>query len=290
MQERKTNFYKLHPEVRADRRRLAFRKLDEGWNKEKVADLVEVHFKTIERWKRKREMFEGNDGHGEKRGRQDDQRLLDDKKQEEILKVIKKSMPNDHDVAAYLWSRKAIAEYVKKRYKISLNLQRVSHYTSIWGLTPQRPKKQATEQDDKKVNKWLKKEYPSIVKRAKKEGAEIHWGDETNLNINTNYQRTYAPKGETPVLRLPARKVSYSMVSSITNQGKLRYMVYKGGMNAILFKKFLQRLVKSADKKIFIILDNLSVHHSKIIQKWQQNNSKKIELFFPSSIFSPRKP
>ncbi len=34
------------------------------------------------------------------------------------------------------------------------------------------------------------------------------------------------------------------MVSSLTNQGKLRYMVYKGGMNAKLFKVFLKRLIK----------------------------------------------
>ena len=284
-----TSFYSLPKEVRADRRKLAFRQLDKGWNKYQISELVEVHFKTVEDWIKRRLEIEKNNYRGKKRGRQDDQRLLDEKKQKEILEIIKNSTPEKHDVSAYLWSRKAIAEYIEKRYNIALNLQRVSHYTNLWGLSPQRPKKQATEQDPEKVKKWLEETYPNIVKQAKKSKGIIQWGDETNLNINTNYQRTYAIKGETPVLKIPAQKISYSMVSTISNQGKLRYMVHKGGMNAKLFKKFLQRLIKDSDKKIFLILDNLKVHHAKIIQAWQKQNSDKIEFFFPPSIFPTRK-
>ena len=288
MPTQKTSFHTLHPEVRADRRQLAFRKIDDGWNNKEIAELVEVHFKTVEKWKRERSKFEDNKGYGNKRGRKDDQRLLDDEKQTEIINVIKNSTPEKHDVAAYLWSRRAIAEYVQKKYNISLNLQRVSYYTNIWNLSPQRPKKQASEQDDKKIKKWLNEIYPSIVKRAKKEKAEINWADETGLNINANYQRTYSKKGLTPVVKMPAKKVSCSMISSITNQGKLRYMVYKGAMNKELFKEFLRRLIKDTDKKIFLILDNLRVHHSKSIKEWQEKKINKIELFFPTSIFSTR--
>lgn len=283
-----TSFHTLHSEVRADRRRLAFRQLDKGWDKYQVADLVEVHFKTIEEWIRRRTEIEENGCHGKKRGRQDDQRLLDNQTQNEILDVIKASTPDKKGVAAYLWSRKAIAEYIEKQYGTPLNLQRVSHYAKLWGLSPQRPKKQATEQDPAKVKEWLEETYPTIVGKAKKAGGEIHWGDETNLNINTNYQRTYAPKGETPVLRIPARKVSYSMVSTVTNRGKLRYMVYEGGMNAGIFKVFLRRLIRDTDRKIFLILDNLKVHHAKIIQEWQKENSDRIEIFFPATLFPAR--
>ena len=168
--------------------------------------------------------------------------------------------------------------------------QTISDYTKRWGLSSQRPSKQASEQDPEKVRIWLEEVYPKIKERAKKEGALIHWGDETNLNINTNYQKTYAPKGETPVAKIPARKTSYSMVSSLTNQGKLRYMVYKGGMNAKLFLVFLKRLIKDTDQKTFLILDNLKVHHAKIVQQWQKEHADRIELFFPTSVLSSRQP
>lgn len=286
--KQKINFCTLHKEVRADRRRLALRKIDDGWDKESVVELVEVHKKTLEGWIRKREALNKNAFHGEKRGNPNDRRLLSDIQQRRIITAIKNTTPDEHDISAYLWSRKAISEFVKKEYDIEIIPQCVSHYAKMWGFSPQRPKKQASEQDEKKVEKWLKEEYPKILKRAQEEKAEIHWGDETNLNINTNYQRTYAPKGKTPTLKIPSRKTSYSLVSSFTNQGKLRYMAYKGGMNTNLFKIFLQRLIKDTDKKIFLILDNLKVHHAKIIQAWQKQHSDKIEIFFPTTILPTR--
>jgi transposase len=288
-QKQKATFASLPKEVRADRRRLAFRKLDDGWDKLEVADLVEVHLKTMESWLRNRKTLEKSGYHGKKRGNPNDQKLLSDARQTEIISAIKDTLPEKHNIAYHLWSRRAIAEYVKSKYGLTISPRRISVYTKIWGFTPQRPKKQASEQDPQKIKKWLEKDYPKIIERAKKENAEIHWGDETGLNINTNYQKTYAPKGKTPIVKIPAKKTAYSMISSFTNQGKLRYMAYKGGMNAILFKIFLQRLVKDTDKKVFLIVDNLKVHHAKIIQKWQENHKKEIEIFFPAPIFSPRK-
>lgn len=49
------------------------------------------------------------------------------------------------------------------------------------------------------MQKWLEGEYPAIEKRAKEEGGEIHWGDETAV-MNTDVRgRSYAPAGKTPV-------------------------------------------------------------------------------------------
>jgi transposase len=281
-----TTFHTLPKEVRADRRKQAFKLLDKGHTKYEVAEFSEVHFKTVEDWKKYRERYEENNYHGLKRGNPNDRKLLNEKQQEEVLTAIKDSTPDKEGIESFLWSRKAIREFIQKKYTLEVSFQIISLYTKRWGLSSQRPKKQASEQDPEKMRTWLKETYPKIQKRAKKEGATIHWADETNLNINTNYQKTYAPKGSTPIAKIPARKTSYSMVSSLTNQGKLRYMVYKGGMNAILFRTFLKRLTKDTDTKIFLILDNLKVHHAKIIQAWQKEHSDKIEIFFPTSIRS----
>ena len=286
----KTNFQSLPQEVRADRRRLAFKKLDDGWSKKDVADLVEVHYKTVETWIRNRTFLKNNGFQEHKRGREkDEQKILTGDEQIEILNAIKLSTPDKEGVESFLWSRKAVREYIEKKCGKVLAPQTISDYTKRWGLSSQRPKKQASEQDAEKVRVWLEEEYPKIKKQAKKEGAEIHWADETNININTNYQKTYAPKGNTPIAKIPARKQSFSLVSSLTNQGKMRYMVYKGGMKIPLFMKFLKRLSKDTDKKILLILDNLRVHHGKKVQSWVKQHEDKITLFFPPSLFSARK-
>jgi transposase len=281
-----TQFHKLPREVRRDRRRQAFRMLKTGYSKEEIASLVEVHISTIYDWINRQDVLKEHNYSGLKRGNPTNQRYLSQKQEKEILQAIKTSTPNDHGVEYYLWSRKAIGEFLSKKFNVSLVPQGISKYTKRWGLSSQRPSKEAYEQDSDKINNWLKNEYPKIQKRAKKEGAVIHWGDETSININTNYQKTYAPKGKTPKVKIPARKTSYGMVSSLTNQGKLRYMLYRQNMNANLFKVFLKRLIRDTDKKIFLIVDNLRVHHAKIIQKWQGENKEKIEIFFPTSICS----
>lgn len=286
---KKPAFHTLPKEVRADRRRQAFKLLDKGQNKYEVAEFSEAHFKTVENWIKNRKQYEKNNYHGLKRGNPNNQRLLSETQENEALECIKNSTPDKEGIYSFLWSRKAIRELLEKKYEITLAPQTISEYTKRWGMSSQRPKKQASEQNDEKIRIWIEETYPKIKKRAKKEGAQIHWADETNLNINTNYQKTYALKGKTPIAKIPAKKISYSMVSSLTNQGKLRYMLYKGGMNVKIFKTFLQRLTKDIDdKKIFLIIDNLKVHHAKIIQKWQKGNKKKIEFFFPTGILSAR--
>ena len=39
-------------------------------------------------------------------------------------------------------------------------------------------------------------------------------------------------------------------------------MCFKGALNAALFIEFLRRLIKSVAEKVFLIVDNLRVHHS----------------------------
>jgi len=83
-----------------------------------------------------------------------------------------------------------------------------------------------------------------------------------------------------------SKKFSVNMISTITNQGQVRFMTYKGSMNAKVLIGFMNRLVKGIDKKIYLILDNLRVHHSKLVKQWVEKNKKKIELYYLPS-YSP---
>ena len=61
-------------------------------------------------------------------------------------------------------------------------------------------------------------EYPGIEARARREGAEIHWGDETALvNIDVR-ARSYAPAGKTPVVHtVGGTRHKLSMIAAVTN-------------------------------------------------------------------------
>ena len=252
-----------------------------------IALLLGVHRNSIRNWIISYNE-KGNKGLKEvKRGRKKgDGRLLNKLQEKEIQKMIVDKMPDQLKLPYALWTRKAIVDLIKRTYNIKVAIRTMGDYLNLWGFTPQKPKKKAYEQNDKAVKQWLQKEYPSIVKKAKAENAEIHWGDETGIRNTSQYGRSYAPKGKTPVKKTMAKRISLNMISTITNQGKVRFMTYEGTMNAQRFIVFLKRLIKGSARKIYLILDNLKVHQSKIVKAWAEKNTDEIELLYLPS-YSP---
>ena len=132
---------------------------------------------------------------------------------------------------------------------------------------------------------WLDETYPVIAERAKAEYAEIHWGDEL---VNTDVRgRSYAPRGQTPVaMVVGGTRQKLSMIASVINQGKTRWMIIDGAFNHEKLIEFFEVLVADAGRKVFLILDNLGVHHCKPVKQRLVERSEQMELFYLPS-YSP---
>ena len=216
-----------------------------------------------------------------KRGRrQGAQRVLDAGQEKAVQNLLVDKTPDQLKLPFALWSRDAVRLAIKREFGLELPLRTLTDYLKRWGFTPQKPAKRAYEQDPEKLSHWLEQGYPEIAARAKQEQAEIHWGDETGVNNEAYNARGFAPKGKTPVVRLNAKRSSINMISSITNQGKVRFMLYRETMTAPVLIKFMSRLIKDVEKKVFLILDNHRVHHSKRVKKWLEEHRQRIEVFF----------
>jgi transposase len=98
--------------------------------------------------------------------------------------------------------------------------------------------------------------------------------------------RRFAPKGVTPTIRGNQRRHGCSVISVVSNKGEMRWMVFHGALNSQVLIKFLKRLIKDAPNKIFLVLDNLRVHHSKLVKAWLLEHQQNIECFFLPS-YSP---
>lgn len=121
------------------------------------------------------------------------------------------------------------------------------------------------------MRRWLEDEYPKIERRAEEENGEIHWGDETGVRSTCQVDRGYAPCGATPELKVGGSRFSVNLMSTITNQGRVRGMISTGRMTAAVFIVFLSRLLRRAARKIFLIVDNLSVHETAAVEAWLQD-------------------
>ena len=272
---------KISSEAQYELRCRCLRMVRRGMKQVEVASILEVSRTSVVRWLRNYRQ-EGMNGLKQKtRGRRHGQKRRLDREQERgIQRMLVDKTPDQLKLPFALWTRKAVQEAIAQHYDVKLPIRTVGEYLHRWGFTPQKPVKKAYEQQPERVKKWLDEEYPGIARKAREEGAEILWGDETGISSEDNRGRGYAPKGQTPVVYGPGKRFSASMISAINNQGKMRFMVYEGALRVDTFLKFLRRVIKDTGRKIFIIVDNLRVHHAKKVQKWVEKHKDRIEIFF----------
>jgi transposase len=283
----KTDARKLGKEVQQELRYQVIRLRKQGRNNQEVAQIVGVsapHASTIwQKYQKGGKRAIQVRVRGRRRG---EQRTLTKEQEHQLQRLLVDKMPDQLRLPFALWTRKAIGQLIEHRYGIIVPIRTVGEYLKRWGFTIRKPVKRAYEQNPAEVNRWLKEEYPALALRAKKEKAEIYWGDETGLQTAAYQARGFAPRGKKPVVRISARKNRISIISAVNNGGQMRFMLYRKGITARLLIKFMRRLIQDAQRKVFLILDNLRVHHSQEVMPWIQVHQEQIGLFHLPS-YSP---
>ncbi|HNO73993.1 MAG TPA: IS630 family transposase [Accumulibacter sp.] len=259
------------------------RKAGRKWSE--VAEIVGVHVSTVMSWARRFDV--GGESAPDsvssaRRGRQfGEKRTISLVDEMALRDQIVGGNPDQMSLPFALWTRKAVQEAIKIKLGIDMPIRTVGEYLRRWGFTPQRPAKRAVEQRSELVQQWMQVDYPGLVRRAKAEGGEIYWADETAIRQDTAWVRGYAPAGQTPVLKHAARWTSITMISALTNQGLLKFSFYDGAINQDRFIEFLAALVAdSAGKKVFLIVDNLRVHRAKAVAQWLKGKELQIEIHY----------
>ena len=222
-----------------------------------------------------------------KRGRKpDEQRLLDATQEGAIQRLICRHMPDDLGLDFALWSRAAVQALIRRQYGVCLAVRTTGTYLARWGFMAQKPLRRAYEQCPAEVRHWLRHEYPAIVARARRARGVIFWGDETGLRADDVRGRSYAPPGKTPVLRPNHRRIGLGLISAVSNKGEWRWKVLDGAIKASVLICFLQRLIRDARRKVFLILDRLPAHRSAVVREWLAKHKAQIEVSYLPS-YSP---
>jgi transposase len=275
------------PELK-ERRKQVIRAYKRGLNKKQISRDIGLSYPAVRNIiSRYEEKGVESLAPGKKGRKEGENRALSGEQEAQIRRTICEKRPEQLKMEFALWSRGAVKQLIEQECGITLRIRAVGNYLKRWGFTPQKPIKRAYEQRPEAVKQWLDNEYPAIEKRAKAESGEIHWGDETAV-VNTDVRgRSFAPRGKTPVTyTVGGTRHKLSMISTVTNQGKARWMIIEDAFNSDKLIEFLEALTKDADKKVFLILDNLRVHHSKPVKEWLEDKKEKIEVFYLPS-YSP---
>ena len=197
-----------------------------------------------------------------------------------IVRLITDRTPDQLKLPFALWTREAVRDLIAQRYGVTLSVRTVGRYLKRWGFTPQKPLRRAYERDPQAVKRWKEQEYPTIVRRAKAENAEIHWGDQMGVRSDHQAGRSYGRRGVTPVIPGTGKRFGCNMMSSVTNRGHLSFLLFTERFTAEVFIRFCRRLLRQRRRNVFLILDGHPVHRSKAVRDWLAANAHRIRVFF----------
>jgi transposase len=213
-----------------------------------------------------------------RRGRRVGEGRLNPAQAKRIRQLIIDSLPDQLKLPFYLWTRAAVVSLIEREYSIGVSLTSVGRYLKRWGMSPQKPVRRAYERNDEAIARWLSQEYPAIARQAKREKAVIYWGDEMGLRSDHVSGTSYALLGQTPLVRATGQRFGCNMISAITNRGHLAFMVFHGKFDGRLFVEFMQRLLKQAAGKVYLIVDGHPVHRSRVAKEFVEANTGRLRL------------
>lgn len=197
-----------------------------------------------------------------------------------LKRAVIDKCPDQLRLPGLLWTRELVRELILRKFDISVSVATVGRYLRRWGLTVQKPSRQATEQDPEAVRQWMEHDYPRLRARARREGAEIHFSDEVGVKSTHHTGTTWGERGRTPVVRRRGKRYKINVIKSVAVSGQMRFMTYKGRFTAAVFIKYMDRLIRSVDRKVFLVVDNHSSHGTKKVKSWVAERSDRIELVY----------
>ena len=274
---------KATTEQQQEKRNIAIKLLKREIPIKEIAEIVGVHPSRIYDWRSKYNK-DGKKGIsiGQRGRRTGANKSLSADQEARIIRMLIDTTPEQLKFKFALWTREAVKHLIKHELDVDMPISTVGHYLKKWEFTSKKPIKRAYERKDANTQKWLNEEYPKIKKQAKAEGAEVWWADETACVSLPSNLKGYAPIGSKnkPILTHPAQKFKINMISAITNTGKTMFSLYDEAINVDRFIDFLQKVIDSSDKKVYMIVDNLRVHHAKLVTKWIEEHKDQIAIFY----------
>ena len=178
-----------------------------------------------------------------------------------------------------LWTVDMIKVLITQKFNVSYSKVQIGRLLKQIGFSRQRPIERAYQQDPIKVQEWLNKTFPAIKKEAKKEKRDIYFADEAGFHATAQYGTTWAPTGKTPIIKTTGRRQKVNCISAISNQGKLRFMLYEERFTALVFIDFLKRLLHKQTSPISLIVDGHRTHFTKDVKEFLKSRKGKLKIY-----------
>jgi len=250
----------------------------EGFRAKEVAELFNVSIRAVYGWVAAFSEF-GLQGLQAKEGAGRPPKVSPEQMQW-IATTVRDHTPDQLRFEFGLWTLRLIGQVIERELGLTLSRPTLGKIMNHLGFTPQRPLRRAYEQDAVLVEDWLKSRLPALRRRAKRRGAALLFADEASMRSDYHAGTTWAPQGQTPIVKATGKRHSINMISAVSMSGELQFMLIDGKSNAHVFKGFLEQLMLGTDQPIMLVVDGHSIHRAKLINEYVDSTDGMLELHY----------
>lgn len=275
---------KLSPRELSKKRKIAMKLREKGISNKEVSEKVGISPQSISKYYTQYKKDTEKIFNVKNAGRPKNvSKTFSNEQEQRIIKLLIHKNPKEFQSKFRLWTRESVKQLIFNELNIDLPISTVGYYLARWKFTS----KSVNKKGDSVTKTWLKDTYLQIRKEAKKNNGNIWRCNKTAcISLPSNLKNYALIESKTkPILTHSDKKFKVNIICTTTNTGKSMFTLYNESIATDNFIDFLEKVIESNNKKIFMILDNKIVHHSKKVREYEEKNKEKIKIFYlPQSL------
>lgn len=256
----------------------AIRLWKKGWRVKTIADAFGVNRRAVTRWLTlyrkagKKALFSKKaEGPSFKLTAQEMSHLL----------TLFKNNAMKYGFETPLWTCKRIQQVIEQCFGKKIHTTNIMRWLKRWNYTSQKPQRQASQRNEKVVQKWLDEEWPRIEAHCRRWQAMLYFQDECGVSLTAVLGKTWAPKGKTPLVKVTGKRGGLCVTSAISPARKMVFRIEKGKVNAGKHIEFMEQMLKQhPNRKLIVIEDRLPAHRAKKVQRFVEENKKRLAVYY----------
>lgn len=207
-------------------------------------------------------------------------RKLTPAQEQQVFRWINGKNPMQYGFDFGLWTRNLVRDLVERKFGLTLSLASVGTMLARLNLTPQKPLQRACQRNPEAIERWKHETCPAVAKQAREEDADIFFWDESGFRADSVHGRTWAERGQTPVVERPGQRQGMSAASAVNAKGAFWSATYEGGLSGELFVTLLKRLMFKRRKPVHLVIDGLPAHRKAVVKDYVASTNGKLTLHF----------
>lgn len=258
------------------RRLQAWELAQDGWKQKDIAKALGVTKGAVSQWM--------------KRGREGGRKALFRRKapgaesklsQEQLMKLpeLLACGAEAYGFRGEAWTQPRIAQVIQQKLAVKYHVHHIARLLKKINWSRQKPMRRATQRNEAAITHWRVADWPKILSEAATAGQTVVFMDEAGFRLLPALVRTYAPRGQTPIMKVPLSYDHLSVLGALTLDGKIFTWVQDQSVKGKNVVRFLKHLLAHISGNIVLIWDNLPAHRSQAVKNFlTEDTSKRLTL------------